>query len=349
MQSRYLNKGCALKRDNLRALTGVALALAIIGFLDLVKPGTSSAPDFDCVASDLGSVNINVSAGETGASIAAKLEEQGVVKSSESFFRVAVSDARAASIAPGVHLIDREICAIDALAQLLDSKRIANLIAINEGAWISEIKSRLLKIGFTKSEIERSFTTVKPPAGFKSLEGLLFPSQYSFSEQKPLGEIVQTIVNRGVLEMDKSGIAAGSDKFSPAELLTIASLIEAEADPVDYRKVSQVVRNRLNIAMPLQFDSTVHYIMELRGSIFLSTKSTLLKSPYNTYRNYGLPPTPINNPGRLAMDAAVNPEAGDWLYFITVAPGDTRFTASFSQFNDWKVLYKKNLRSGKFE
>ena len=149
--------------------------------------------------------------------------------------------------------------------------------------------------------------------------------------------------------MDKSGISSGSDGFSPAELLTIASLIEAEGDPIDYAKVSQVVRNRLKIGMPLQFDSTVHYIMKERGSIFLSTKSTLLKSPYNTYRRYGLPPTPINNPGRLAMQAAVNPEQGNWLYFITVAPGDTRFTADFSQFNEWKVLYRMNLRSGKFE
>jgi UPF0755 protein len=338
-----------LKKDNLRGLAGVVLAIATIGFLDFVKPSTSTAPDYECISSDLGSANINVSEGETGASIAAELEEQGVVKSSESFFRVAVSDVRASSIAPGVHLIDRGICAADALTQLLDSKRIANLIAINEGAWVSEIKSRLLKIGFTKTEIKESFAAVEPPKGFKSLEGLLFPSQYSFAEETPLSEILQTIVNRGISEMEKSGIAQGSEKFSAAELLTIASLIEAEADPVDYPKVSQVVRNRLKVGMPLQFDSTVHYIMELRGSIFLSTKSTLLKSPYNTYRNYGLPPTPINNPGRLAMDAAVNPEAGDWLYFITVAPGDTRFTASFSQFNDWKVLYKKNLRSGKFE
>ena len=89
--------------------------------------------------------------------------------------------------------------------------------------------------------------------------------------------------------------------------------------------------------------------MNLRGSIFLSTKSTFLKSPYNTYRNYGLPPTPINNPGRLAMEAALRPEPGDWLYFITVAPGNTRFTSSFAQFGDWKILYKENLKKGKFE
>jgi UPF0755 protein len=338
-----------LKRDNLRGIAGIVLAVVIIGFLDFVKPGTTRAPDFECLSRDLGSVNIDVLAGETGASIASKLVESGVVKSSESFFRVAVADPRAASIAPGVHQIDLEICALDALNQLLDSKRIANLIAINEGAWVSEIKTRLTELGFTKSDIAESFAEVKPPTGFTSLEGLLFPSQYSFASDTPLIEIIRSILSRGLEEMKRAGISEGNESFTPAELLTIASLIQAEADPVDYEKVSQVVRNRLKVGMPLQFDSTVHYIKEVRGSVFLSTQSTLLKSPYNTYRNYGLPPTPINNPGNLAMRAAMNPEAGDWLYFITVAPGDTRFTASFSQFSDWKVLYKKNLRSGKFE
>jgi UPF0755 protein len=338
-----------MKRDNLRGAAGVALALVIIFLLDLAKPGVTSAPDFECAASDKGSVNISVLEGETGAAIASKLFESGVTKSAQAFFRVAVADARAASIAPGAHRIDLEICAKDALAQLLDSKRITNLIAINEGIWVSEVQERLLGIGFTKSEIDESFTKIERPKGFRSLEGLLFPAQYSFAPDTSLDVILATIVKRGLDELESSGISAGADGFSPQELLTIASLVEAEGDPVDYGKVSQVVRNRLKIGMPLQFDSTVHYIMKERGSIFLSTKSTLLNSPYNTYRKYGLPPTPINNPGRLAMQAAVTPEQGDWLYFITVAPGDTRFTADFSQFSDWKVLYKKNLRSGKFE
>ena len=100
--------------------------------------------------------------------------------------------------------------------------------------------------------------------------------------------------------------------------------------------------------MPLQMDSTVHYIQKLRGNIFLSTKSTLIKSEYNTYRKYGLPPGPIGNPGAAAMLAAVNPEPGDWTYFITVAPGETRFTSALDQFNVWKAEYKKNLRAGVF-
>jgi UPF0755 protein len=92
----------------------------------------------------------------------------------------------------------------------------------------------------------------------------------------------------------------------------------------------------------------VHYIKKLRGNIFLSTQSTLINSPFNTYRRTGLPPTPINNPGADALYAASHPENGAWLYFITVAPGDTRFTDSYQQFGEWKVLYKKNLRAGKF-
>jgi UPF0755 protein len=101
--------------------------------------------------------------------------------------------------------------------------------------------------------------------------------------------------------------------------------------------------------MPLQMDATVHYVKKSRGNIFLSTQSTLLKSPYNTYRNRGLPPGPIGNPGSVAMSAALNPAEGDWLYFITVAPEDTRFTASFDQFNEWKALYTKNRKAGLFK
>jgi UPF0755 protein len=341
--------GYVVKKDNLRGVAGVLLAFLTIFALDQFKPDATSAPDFECGSSNMGKVSITVQEGESGASIAADLAENGVIKSATSFFRLAVGDTRAASIAPGVHEIDLQICAVQALEQLLDSERISNLIAINEGAWISEIKARFKELGYTNKEIEEAFSRVSPPAGFTSLEGLLFPAQYSFEPGTPLKTILSAIVERGVSEINRAGIANGTDKFTSSQLLTIASLIEAEADPIDYGKVSQVVRNRLSIGMPLQFDSTVHYIMNLRGSIFLSTKSTFLKSPYNTYRNYGLPPTPINNPGRLAMEAALRPEPGDWLYFITVAPGDTRFTSSFAQFGDWKILYKENLKKGKFE
>ena len=101
--------------------------------------------------------------------------------------------------------------------------------------------------------------------------------------------------------------------------------------------------------MPLQLNSTVQYAANLRGRIALSLAATKINSPYNTYKYVGLPPTPISNPSRLAIEASLKPASGDWLYFITVTPGDTRFTSQYSQFQEWEVLYQKNLKAGAFK
>lgn len=337
-----------LDRGTIRGIAGVAASLMIIAGIHFVKPGVSAAPNFPCGQTSGNPVAVDIHAGESGASIGVDLARLGVVKSSAAFFRLAVSDPRAGSIAPGVHMIDKNICATEALTQLLDTERISNLLAVPEGAWNSEIKMSLVEIGYSASEIAHAFRDHPIPKGFKSLEGLLFPAQYSFDSSTSVSEIISLMVKRGLAEIQKARINNSQEKFTPAQLLIIASLVQAEGDEKDFAKISQVVRNRLSIGMPLQFDSTIHYIKGSRGSVFLSTQSTFLKSPYNTYRNYGLPPTPINNPGAPALYAATHPEHGPWLYFITVAPGDTRFTNTLDEFNSWKVLYKKNLRAGKF-
>ena len=324
------------------------MALVIIAGIDFVKPSVSSAPDYRCGTGSSSEVLIDVSQGESGSSIAQELFQSGVVQSSTAFFRVAVTDPRAGSIAPGIHRIQSKLCASDALSQLLDRSRIENLLAIPEGAWRSEIFAALQKIGYAAGEIASAAKAAKIPSGFSSLEGLLFPAQYSFDSSTALPKIFDTLISRSMSELKEAGFAESQEKFSAQELLIIASLVQAEGKTQDFTKISQVVRNRLAKGMPLQFDSTVHYIMESRGTIFLSRRSTLINSPYNTYRRTGLPPTPINNPGSDALYAATHPENGEWLYFITVAPGDTRFTESYSEFMGWKVLYKKNLRAGKF-
>lgn len=95
-------------------------------------------------------------------------------------------------------------------------------------------------------------------------------------------------------------------------------------------KVARVVYNRLEKSMPLQFDSTINYALN-RSTLTTTAGDTKLDSPYNTYLHPGLPPTPITNPGRDAIQAAAHPAEGDWLYFVTVGPGDTRFTDSYEQ------------------
>jgi UPF0755 protein len=93
----------------------------------------------------------------------------------------------------------------------------------------------------------------------------------------------------------------------------------------------------------------VQYAANLRGKITLSNKATKLNSPYNTYKYLGLPPTPIANPSLKAIEATLKPISGDWLYFITVAPRDTRFTKDFAEFSDWNTEFNNNVAAGKFK
>ena len=337
---------------NLRRLIAAGLVIFLFTFsLFLIRSISSTTPDYNTLTSveGLEEVTIEVPTGASGSEIAAILYEAGVVKSTQAFFRVAVADERSQKVAPGSHRLTLKISAQQALEQLLDPERIPNLIRINEGAWRSEIQEAFLSYGFTRSEISRAFSSLKLPKGFSSSEGLLFPAQYSFPEGTTAAQAAQRLVERFTEDRYAKILLQGSAQYSPQQLLTIASIIQAEGSTQDFSKVSRVIYNRLKIGMPLQMDSTVHYIMQARGDIFLSRKSTMLNSPYNTYRRYGLPPGPICSPGADAIKAALEPVAGDWLYFITVAPGDTRFTSSLDEFNTWKAIYTKNRKAGAFK
>jgi UPF0755 protein len=101
--------------------------------------------------------------------------------------------------------------------------------------------------------------------------------------------------------------------------------------------------------MPLQINATIDYATNTRGKIRLPYKRLDTKSKYNTYKYRGLPPGPISNPGEEAMSAAVNPADGNWLYYVTVKPGDTRFTKSFEEFNVWANEFRKNEDAGLFD
>jgi UPF0755 protein len=337
---------------NLRRLIAAGLVIFLFTFsLFLIRSISSTTPDYNTLTSveGLEEVTIEVPTGASGSEIAAILYEAGVVKSTQAFFRVAVADERSQKVAPGSHRLTLKISAQQALEQLLDPERIPNLIRINEGAWRSEIQEAFLSYGFDRSEINRAFSSLKLPKGFSSSEGLLFPAQYSFPEGTTAAQAAQRLVERFTEDGYAKKLLQGSSQYSPQQLLTIASIIQAEGSTQDFSKVSRVIYNRLKIGMPLQMDSTVHYIMQARGDIFLSRKSTMLNSPYNTYRRYGLPPGPICSPGADAIKAALEPVAGDWLYFITVAPGDTRFTSSLDEFNTWKAIYTKNRKAGAFK
>jgi UPF0755 protein len=336
---------------SLKRLIAAGLVIVLFTFsLFLVRSQSSSAPDFDDVQSVQGlpEVTLDIPKGATGSQIASILFESGVVKSSQAYFRVAVGDTRSEKVAPGSHRLTLKISARQALDQLLDPDRIPNLLKVAEGAWTSEVKKAFINYGFTKSEVNTAFTSLKLPKGFSNSEGLIFPAQYSFPQGTSAQTAAQSMIDRFSDDTYGQKLLQGNKDFSAKQLLTIASIVQAESTNEDFSKVARVIFNRLKVGMPLQMDSTVHFIMQARGDIFLSRKSTMLNSPYNTYRKYGLPPGPICSPGADAMKATLEPLQGDWLYFITVAPGDTRFTASFDEFSKWKVEYTKNRKAGAF-
>ncbi len=337
----------ALKR---LSVAGIVILAFTFGLREINQSGGGYANFPDRVISESEkNISVSIPAGATGAEIAEILQAAGVVASVESFFRAAVANPKSTSIAPGTHSLSLKISGVTALEQLLDPSRITNLIKIGEGAWNSEIFKQMAATKIWNEEPAESARKVVLPKGINKLEGVLFPAQYSFAEGTSQVNALQSMVKRFSQVISRIDFTDPTGTFNTQELVTVASLIQAEGRPEDFAQISRVIRNRLTLGMPLQFDSTVHYLQKIRGQIFLSRQSTTLKSPYNTYQSYGLPPGPIGNPGLAALKAAIAPAKGDWLFFITVAPGDTRFTNSFAEFSEWKLLYQKNRRAGAFE
>lgn len=167
-------------------------------------------------------------------------------------------------------------------------------------------------------------------------EGYLFPATYPLErngKKATSDSLLSAMVDTANKKFGGAPIAAGAQRnaMNVYQAVTIASIVQAEAaTKADMSKVARVIFNRLERGMPLQMDSTINYALK-RSTLRTTEADTRIESPYNSYQRMGLPPTPIDNPGDDAMRAAIGPSAGDWLYFVTVRPGDTRFTADYTE------------------
>ncbi|MEU7551907.1 endolytic transglycosylase MltG [Streptomyces sp. NPDC044571] len=164
-------------------------------------------------------------------------------------------------------------------------------------------------------------------------EGFLFPATYPVTSKTTPATLLAYMVETANRKLATPAVTQGGKEhgMTPYQTATVASIVEAEADSrADMGKVARVVHNRLARSMPLQMDSTLNYALN-RSTVDTKLSETRIDSPFNTYRRQGLPPTPIGNPGLEAMTAAVAPTPGDWLYFVTVEPGDTRFSETYEE------------------
>lgn len=337
----------ALKSSKKNRLRNLVVLIGVIVAIGLVAPRAistfSSAPDFPGPGS--GSVQFRIAPGASLAKIGNDLKILGVVASVDGFISAANVNPQSATIAPGSYSLRKEMKSLDAITALLDpANRVVNRVVIPEGKRASWVVAKLVEVtGLTAQEFEAAIANANnlglPAYANGNVEGFLFPATYEFepgtSAEQMIGAMLAKFnVEATRIDLDKRAQALGR---TPYEIVIIASLLEGEGVPRDFTKVAQVVYNRLAEPMRLQFDSIVNYGLG-KTDVILTTELLNTDTPYNSYLRDGLPPTPINGPGALALEAALTPEPGEWLYFVTVDLNtqETKFTGSYREFLRFK-------------
>ena len=183
-----------------------------------------------------------------------------------------------------------------------------------------------------------------------SLEGYFFPDTYLFFKGETPLNVLSHLVKQHKIFWNKSyEIRAEQINLSKHEIVTLASIIEGEAIFNNERpKISAVYHNRLNINMKLQADPTIQYIIDEPPRRLLN-KDLKIKSPYNTYLNKGLPPGPINSPGKHSLLAALFPEENDFLFFVAKGDGYHTFSTNKRDHDKAKRKFQKIRRKIKRE
>jgi len=343
--------GCLAALVALALIAGGAY-VAVTKSAEFIRDQFSTAADYP--GPGRGKVTFEVESGDTVGQIGRNLKAKGVVESVDAF--IEASDGES-NIQVGFYQLKKEMRAADAFDILSNPANIIkNTVTIPEGERVVDIIKRLSdSTDFPPRAFEKALANPAklglPDYAEGNAEGYLFPSTYDFGpNDKPL-DMLKRMVARWQQAADDAGLedAAEAMGYTPHEMMTIASMIEAEGRG-DYRvKIARVIYNRLEIdpnpaAGFLQIDATVNYALGKPGPAVLTQEEidSVADSPYNTYRQKGLPPGPIEAPGEDAIEAALNPEEGPWFFYVTVnlATGETKFTDSYDEF----LAYKAELQ-----
>lgn len=328
----------------------VALAVIVAAGWFAVSQGLSFVDDRFAGTSDdyagpgSGSVEVVIPDGASGRDIAGLLQEAGVVADAETFESVIAADPDGGSVQAGTYHLRQRMSSSGALELLLAGPPAKATVTIPEGFRVEQVVERVaaetdISARAMRRAVEDTAALDLPTYAKGDAEGYLFPAQYEIDDDTTAPSLAQDMVNRFQTEAERSGLQARSRRLgiSPHDAVTIASMVQAEASLADdFGKVAQVVYNRQDIGMPLQFDSTVQYAVGRDdGDVFTGEDEREIESPYNTYRYPGLPPGAIGNPGLDALEAALEPTDGDWLYFVTVnlKTGETAFSESLEEHN----------------
>ncbi|MEV5507105.1 endolytic transglycosylase MltG [Streptomyces orinoci] len=334
-------------------LLGTVGGIGYVGY-DYWETHYGPAPDYQ--GEGTGQVQIEVPKGAGLTQIGDILAKNGVVKSARAFSAAASGK----SIQPGTYTLRKEMSGEAAVAMMTNA---GNFLTLREGIRAAQVYKAIddklgLKPGTTKDVAKAQAKNLGLPDWADSapdikdpLEGFLFPSQYNAGKGTKPEDLLRQMVDRAkknYAEQDLDGKARELGLKSPLQVITVASLVQAEGRyPHDFDKISRVIYNRLKPDNKetyglLDFDSTVNYA---KSQSTLDTGSVndlrKFKDPYNTYSIKGLPPGPIGNPGAEALKSALDPAPGPWYYFVSVNENETLFAVTNEEQNKNRQRYEQ--------
>ena len=284
-----------------------------------------------------GGALVSVAPGEPFRSVCARLQSAGVVDNGWLLSLWARTQGLDRLVRSGDYRFDQPLAPVDVLARLRSPSASLHRVTIPEGSTLRQAAALLAAAGFGGAD---QFLCLAQDPDFlveldlpaSGLEGYVFPDTYAFAWSTPPGDIVRTMVSRfreQATTLRARRVAAG---MSEQDMVTLGSLIEKETGAAPERAlVSAVFHNRLRSGMLLQSDPTAIYGREAGGAP--TAADLTVDTPYNTYRNRGLPPGPICNPGRAALEAALAPAPVSYLYFVSRNDGTHEFSATLAEHN----------------
>lgn len=338
----------------------VALAVVVGGFyflatwgIGVIRDQFESAPDYP--GPGHGKVMFEVEQGDTVAEMGRNLKAAGVVESVDAFTNAAIANPDSDQIQFGFYQLKKEMAADDVVSILVDpANLVTNTVTIPEGLTVEQIVDILAKkTKYKASDFENVLDNADqlglPDYAEGNPEGYLFPATYDFGPNEDPKSMLTDMVDRwkqAAEDADLEARAAELD-YTPAELMTIASLIQAEGRGDDMPKISRVIYNRLENPDSgtnglLQIDAAVNYGLDQKLGVTLTDEQKAVDTPYNVYLHPGLPPTPIEAPGDDAIAAAAHPADGDWFYYVTVnlKTGETKFATTYDEFLQYRQEYE---------
>ncbi|MDL5157970.1 endolytic transglycosylase MltG [Actinomycetospora termitidis] len=341
------------RRLVLPVVAGVLL-LALVGGAFFARDlwGIVFPPDFDGPGS--GHVVVQVADGDSTRDIGESLVTDGVVASARGFGQAAEDDPRGRGIQPGYYDMARGMPAAQAVTRMLDPAARLGRLEVRGGtqlddtagagnarvpgvlSLISEATCVVEESGERRctsvDDLRRTMSTTDPAElgvpdwaldgarralPERRLEGLVAPGTYDVRPGADAADALTSVVRGSAERLESSGLVtkAAANDVTPYQALVVASIAEREGIEADFGKIARVVYNRLPIPMRLQMDSTINYPLD-RQTLLTTPVDRAAPGPYNTYLNFGLPPTPIGAVSGPALTAALGPDAGGWVYFV---------------------------------